>query len=208
MSLKLLQERSGILDDGIFGKNTFRECSKTLGITDHSSAVHFWAQVAHETGMFRLFEENLNYSSKGLLAVFGKYFKDYESTVPYARKPEKIANKVYANRMGNGDESSGDGWKYRGRGALQLTGKNNYQSFCNYIGDTVFEDILCNPDLVKTKYAFESAIFFFDKNKLWDISCKDTSKDTVKKLTRRINGGFNGLEHRLELTQKYSKYSL
>jgi len=202
--LQRLQEKAGIEPDGIFGKNTFKHCSKVLGIDKHSKAVHFWAQVGHETGNFKHFEENLNYSSDALLRVFGRYFKDREEANNYAREPEKIASKVYANRMGNGDEESMDGWKYRGRGALQLTGKNNYKSFSDYLG----VDVIKNPNLVVDKYAFESAMFFFDSNNLWQICLGGLDEKTIKKLTKRINGGYNGIEHRIELTNKYATYNL
>ena len=205
MSLKRLQKEAGIIDDGIFGRNTFKHCSAYLGITDNNCAVHFWAQVAHETGMFKYFSENLNYSTKGLLLVFEKYFPNYDEASKYARKPSAIASKVYANRMGNGNELSGDGWKFRGRGALQLTGHDNYVAFSKYIKDI---GVMREPQAVSDKYAFQSAMFFFDTNNLWDIACIDTSENTVKKLTKRINGGYNGLEHRIDLTKKYSKYSL
>jgi putative chitinase len=115
----------------------------------------------------------------------------------------KIANKVYGNRMGNGAEASGDGWKFRGRGALQLTGKSNYEAFAKYLGKP---EIMDKPEMVADEYAFESAMFFFDKNKLWDICDKGVNEDSMLKLTKRINGGTNGLEHRKALTIKY--YSL
>lgn len=203
MSLKKLQELSGVTPDGVFGKNTFKEAAEFLGITNQVHAVHFFAQCAHESGNFKSFTENLNYSKKALRVVFGKYFKDDETASKYARKPEMIANRVYANRMGNGNEESGDGWRFRGRGSIQLTGKNNYDAF----DKTVVNSVIDNPELVSDIYSFTSAKFFFDSNNLWDI-CTDLSEDTVKKLTRRINGGYNGIKHRLELTEKYSKYEL
>lgn len=205
MSLKSLQKKAGILDDGIFGKDTFKHCSKLLGIEIHEYAVHFWAQVGHESGNFRFYEENLNYSESALMSVFGKYFPTKELAKQYARQPQKIANRVYANRMGNGDEASGDGWKHRGRGAIQLTGKNNYEAFANYIKDL---SLLGNPKRVKDEFAFESAMFFFDKNNLWSITCSGFGEETIKYLTKRINGGYNGLQHRIELTEKYRHYSL
>jgi putative chitinase len=165
-------------------------------------AAHFFAQTAHETGGFKAFSENLNYSAQGLQGIFGKYFPGTLEE-SYARNPEKIANRVYADRMGNGNEASGDGWKYRGRGALQLTGKANYEAFAKYLGKP---EIVTNPDLVATTYAFESAMFFFDKNKLWDICDKGVSKDTILALTKRINGGTHGLADREEKTIKYYGY--
>lgn len=156
---------------------------------------HFFSQVLHESGCMRFDMENLNYSSKALCGVFGKYFKTKEQADACARQPEKIANKVYANRMGNGGESSGDGWKYRGRGLIQLTGKNNYQAFAEWIGD---DRILEEPDLVASEYAVHSAVFYWDKNKLNEIA----DQDDVKKMTKRVNGGYNGLSHRRELLNK------
>jgi putative chitinase len=165
-------------------------------------AAHFFAQTAHESGNFKAFSENLNYSADGLVKIFGKYFT--AATAPkYARNPEKIANKVYSSRMGNGDEASGDGWKFRGRGALQLTGKSNYQAFSDYLGNP---EIMTNPDLVAGPLSFESAKFFFDKNKLCDICDKGVTKDTILALTKRINGGTHGLADREEKTFKYYTY--
>lgn len=154
---------------------------------------HFLSQCAHESGNFKAVTENLNYSSKGLRAIFGKYFKDDVIAKAYERKPEKIANRVYGSRMGNGDESSGDGWKFRGRGYIQLTGKDNYSQFDKVVED----DILASPDLVATKYPLMSAAFFFEKNNLWKICDGGADKEDVIALTKRINGGTHGLEDRL-----------
>jgi putative chitinase len=198
MSLKSLQERAGVAADGAFGPGTLKAAMGLLKLTPVRAA-HFFAQTAHETGGFKAFSENLNYSAQGLQGIFGKYFPGTLEE-SYARNPEKIANRVYADRMGNGNEASGDGWKYRGRGALQLTGKANYQAFAKYLGT---DEVVSNPDLVATKYAFESALFFFDKNKLWDICDKGVSKETILALTKRINGGTHGLADREEKTFKY-----
>jgi len=162
-------------------------------------AAHFFAQTAHETGGFKAFSENLNYSAQGLQGTFGKYFPGTLEE-SYARNPEKIANRVYADRMGNGPETSGDGWKYRGRGALQLTGKSNYKAFSDYLKNSL---IMEQPDLVAGEFAFESAMFFFDKNSLWSICDKGVTKDTVLALTKRVNGGTHGLADREEKTFKY-----
>ena len=201
MSLKSLQERAGVAADGAFGPGTLKAAMGLLKLTPVRAA-HFFAQTAHETGGFKAFSENLNYSASGLQGIFGKYFPGTLEE-SYARNPEKIANRVYADRMGNGNEASGDGWKYRGRGALQLTGKANYEAFAKYLGKP---EIVTNPDLVATTYAFESALFFFDKNKLWDICDKGVSKETILALTKRINGGTHGLADREEKTFKYFGY--
>ena len=163
-----------------------------FGITTPLRLAHFLAQCGHESGGFRATQENLNYSAKGLCGIFRKYFPSVTLAMQYERKPEKIANKVYANRMGNGNEASGMGWKYRGRGYIQLTGFENYKSF----DATVPEDIVANPDLVATKYALASAAFFFKKNGLWAICDRGAGMDTVTAVTKRVNGGTIGLADR------------
>jgi putative chitinase len=198
MSIKSLQTKIGAKADGAFGPGTMKAAMTFYKLTPIRAA-HFFGQTAHETGNFKLFSENLNYSSNGLKKIFGKYFTA-STALLYARNPEKIANKVYGNRMGNLDESSGDGYKFRGRGALQLTGKDNYTAFSKYLNKP---EILTNPEAVADEYAFESAMFFFDKNNLWNICDGGVNDATILKLTKRINGGTNGLAHRTELTNKY-----
>lgn len=154
---------------------------------------HFLAQAAHESGNFKFLKENLNYSSDSLLKVFPKYFKDKATAEKYARKPEMIANRVYASRMGNGDEASGDGFKFRGRGYIQLTGKDNYKAFSNFIG----EDCVANPDLVSDKYPLVSAAWFFDKNNLWTLCDNGAGDDVVTAVTKRVNGGTHGILDRI-----------
>ena len=161
---------------------------------------HFLAQCGHESGGFKLVNENLNYGAKGLLSIFKKYFPTQDLANAYERKPEKIANIVYASRMGNGDKTSGDGWKYRGRGYIQLTGKDNYKAF----DAIVTENILENPDLVATKYPLLSAAWFFNKNCL--SKCTDASDAAVTAVTKCVNGGTIGLEDRKKHFKEY--YSL
>ena len=172
---------------------------KTLpkyGIADSRIRLaHFFAQVLHESGCMRFDMENLNYSSDALARVFRKHFTTREEADAYARQPEKIANRVYANRMGNRSEASGDGWKYRGRGLIQLTGRSNYQAFAEWVGD---QRVVDEPDLVSTEYAVHSAVFFWDRNSLNRFA----DKDDVVGLTKKINGGVNGLAHRRELLNK------
>ena len=169
---------------------------KQFNITNSFRLTHFLAQVAHESGNFKHLRENLNYSAEGLIKVFPKYFSK-ETALWYARKPEAIANLVYGSRMGNGDKNSGDGWRFRGRGYIQLTGKTNYKAFSNYIGDA---NIMINPDLIATKYPLTSAAWFFEKNKLWAICDEGVHQDVVKKVSYRVNGGYNGLADRLSKT--------
>lgn len=170
-----------------------------FGITNTLRLAHFLAQCGHESGGFRAVSENLNYGAKGLLSIFKKYFKTIEQAKAYERKPEKIANLVYANRMGNGNEASGTGWKFRGRGYIQLTGTENYRAF----DATVPEDIMANPDLVATKYALASAGFFFKKNNLWSICDKGSSPEVVTLVTKRVNGGTIGLADRQKHFKEY-----
>lgn len=202
MSLKHLQSKCGITADGLFGPGTMKAGMAYYKLTP-AQAAHFFAQTAHESGNFKAFSENLNYSAEGLNKIFPKYFKNAgRDANAYGRHPEKIANIVYASRMGNGDTASGDGWKYRGRGALQLTGKSNYQAFADYLGKP---EIMTNPDLVATEYSFESAKFFFDKNKLWDL-CKTVDDASITAVTKRINGGTHGLDDRKQKTHKFYAY--
>jgi putative chitinase len=160
---------------------------------------HFLAQAGHESGGFKAVNENLNYGAKGLRGIFGKYFPTDAKAALYERKPEKIANLVYGGRMGNGVEATGEGFKFRGRGYIQLTGKDNYTQF----DKTVPEDILANPDLVSTKYALASAAWFFNKNSLWIICDKGADEATITAVTKRVNGGTIGLPDRIKHFNEY-----
>jgi putative chitinase len=202
MSIKNLQAKIGITADGLFGQGTIKSAMEFYKMTP-VRASHFFGQTSHETGHFKVFSENLNYSASGLLKVFPKYFKTEVEAKSYEKNPQKIANKVYGSRMGNGDEASGQGFAFRGRGALQLTGKSNYEAFSKFLNKP---EIMTNPDLVATEYAFESALFFFEKNGLWAICDKGVNDDSILALTKRINGGTNGLEERKLLTKKYYEW--
>ena len=202
MSVTNLQGKCGWHADGAFGPGTCKTAAAFYKLSPNRAA-HFFAQTAHESGGFKAFSENLNYSAKGLRGIFGKYFPTDAMARAYERQPQKIANRVYANRMGNGPESSGDGWKFRGRGALQLTGRDNYQAFANYIGRP---EVMDNPDLVATELAFESALWFFDKNKLWGICDQGVNDASILALTKRINGGTHGLDDRKQKTKKYATW--
>lgn len=191
------QQQIGATPDGGFGPETLKKGVQHFGFNAVQGA-HFFGQCGHESGGFTVFSENLNYSADGLVKIFGKYFNS-STAAAYARQPVKIANKVYANRMGNGNEASGDGWKYRGRGPIQLTGKDNYTGLATALKDN---NIISNPDIVLDKYLFDSAKWFFDHNGLWAL-CGDTSDKSITALTKRINGGTNGLQHRKDLTLQY-----
>jgi putative chitinase len=160
---------------------------------------HFLAQCGHESGGFRLTKENLNYSAKGLNGIFKKYFPTLESALPYERKPEKIANKVYGGRMGNGTESTGDGAKFCGRGYIQLTGKDNYTAF----GKSIGEDVCANPQVVAEKYALLSAAWFFNKNGLHKMADGGSTDAVVTSITKRVNGGTIGLPDRIKHFKEY-----
>jgi putative chitinase len=160
---------------------------------------HFLAQCGHESGGFKLVRENLNYGAKGLRSIFSKYFPTDDLALQYERKPEKIANKVYANRMMNGDEASGDGYKFCGRGYIQLTGKENYINF----GKSIGVDLTATPDLVATQYPLLSAAWFFHKNGLHKIADGGATDAVVTSVTKRVNGGVIGLADRIKHFNEY-----
>jgi putative chitinase len=160
---------------------------------------HFLAQCGHESGGFRVTQENLNYSAKGLMGIFKKYFPTETIANAYQRNPQKIANKVYANRMSNGDEASGDGFKFRGRGYIQLTGRDNYTQFGKAIG----EDVVGNPDSVSGKHALLSAAWFWSKNGLNKMADGGASDAVVTSITKRVNGGTIGLADRIKHFKEY-----
>jgi putative chitinase len=174
------------------------ETAAKFNITNNLRLAHFLAQCGHESGGFKAVSENLNYSADGLKKIFPKYFPG-NLAESYARNPEKIASKVYGGRMGNGDETTKEGFKFRGRGYIQLTGKANYTNFAKFIG----EDTVANPDLVATKYPLASAAFFFDSNKLWSICDKGADDATVTAVTKRVNGGTIGLVDRIKHFKEY-----
>ena len=192
-----LDSLKGHIPDAVIAQ--IPETAKKFNITNPLRLAHFLSQCGHESVNFTAKSENLNYKAKGLTSVFKKYFINESVALPYEKQPEKIANKVYSNRMGNGDENSGDGFKFRGRGYIQLTGKDNYKNFSKFIG----EDTISNPDLVATKYPLSSAAFFFDSNKLWSICDKGADDATVTAVTKRVNGGTIGLPDRIKHFKEY-----
>ena len=172
---------------------------ENFGVNTPLRLAHFLAQCGHESGGFRLTQENLNYSAKGLMGTFKKYFPTQALADAYARQPQKIANKVYGGRMGNGLEATGEGFKFRGRGYIQLTGKQNYTAFDLAVED----DILSNPDLVSSKHALSSAAWFWKKNGLNLIADTGSSTEVVTKITKRVNGGTIGLADRIKHFKEY-----
>ncbi len=191
-----LENLKGHIPDNVITQ--IPDTASKFGIDTPLKLAHFLAQCGHESGGFRLTQENLNYSAQGLKNIFPKYFPGNLSE-SYARNPQKIASKVYGGRMGNGPESTGEGYKFRGRGYIQLTGKDNYTAF----GKAINEDVISNPDLVSTKYPLLSAAWFFSKNCL--KRCVDASDATVTSVTRCVNGGTIGLPDRLKHFKEYYK---
>ena len=189
-----LEKLKGHIPDSVIAQ--IPETATKFKIDTALKLAHFLAQCGHESGGFKVVNENLNYSADGLKKIFPKYFPGNLSE-SYARNPEKIAAKVYGGRMGNGGEETKEGWKFRGRGYIQLTGKDNYTAF----GKAINEDIVNNPDLVSTKYPLLSAAWFFSKNCL--NKCFDASDATVTSVTKCVNGGVIGLPDRLKHFKEY-----
>ena len=192
-----LDKLKGHIPDGVIAQ--IPDVQAKFEINTPLRLAHFLAQCGHESGGFKAVSENLNYGAKGLSTIFKKYFTP-ESAKEFERKPEKIANVVYANRMGNGPQASGEGWKFRGRGYIQLTGKDNYTAFDKAVED----DILANPDLVATKYPLLSAAWFFHKNGLHKIADEGATDAVVTKVTKRVNGGTIGLADRIKHFNEYN----
>lgn len=190
-----LQRIVGATPDGVLGNETLTKFQCHFKVPTKAMVAHFFGNVHHESGGFTIGEESGMYSAQRLLQVFPKYFSTMAQAQRFAYKPEAIFNLTYGGRMGN--NMHGDGWKYRGRGAIQTTGKYNYDMLGKYVG----EDLVSNPDLVATKYYWESAIFYFNDRKIWDLA-KDISESSIQLIRRRINGGLNGLED----TRKWVKY--
>jgi putative chitinase len=192
-----INKLKGHIPDGVIAQ--IPSVMSTFKIDTALRLSHFLAQCGHESAGFKAIQENLNYGAKGLLGIFKKYFPTEAKALQYERKPEKIANLVYGSRMGNGDEVSGDGYKFRGRGYIQLTGKNNYVAF----GKAINEDIAVNPDLVATKYPLLSAAWFWSSNSLNALADKGADDASVTAITKRVNGGTIGLPDRIKHFKEY-----
>jgi len=192
-----LDKLKGHIPDSVLAQ--IPDTAAKFNITNPLRLAHFLAQCGHESGGWRATSENLNYSSKGLMGIFKKYFPTLALAEQYARKPEAIASRVYGGRMGNGAEATKEGFKFRGRGYIQLTGKDNYKAFDAFVP----EEIIANPDLVATKYPLMSAAWFFNKNGLWSICDKGADQGTVTAVTKRVNGGTIGLPDRIKHFNEY-----
>jgi len=192
-----LDKLKGHIPDAVIAQ--IPDTAAKFGINTPLRLAHFLAQCGHESAGFKATQENLNYGAKGLMGIFKKYFPTEAEALKYERKPEMIANKVYASRMSNGDEKSGDGWRFRGRGYIQLTGRANYTAFGKAIG----EDIPSNPDVVATKYPLLSAAWFWSTNGLNALSDKGATDADVTAITKRVNGGVIGLADRISHFKEY-----
>ena len=195
-ALKLLQEKCGCSPDGSFGPNTARGIVKHYELSPERGA-HLLGQVIHESGSFKLTRENLNYSVESMMRVWPSRFPTEESAEPYARNPKALAENVYFGRMGNDSKEKAS--LYIGRGFLQLTGYDNVKAFASDMGK---HEVMTDPSLLEEDYAMDTAIWFFQKNNLWKICDEGVSDDTVKRLTRKINGGYTGLDHRIKETNR------
>jgi putative chitinase len=196
--VKLMQDRlKGHIPDAVI--QMIPDTVNKFQINTPLRLAHFLAQCGHESGGFRATQENLNYSVKGLNVIFKKYFPTEAAAAAYARNPQKIANKVYGSRMGNGDEGSGDGYKFRGRGYIQLTGRTNYTAF----GKSINEDVVSNPDMVSGKYALLSAAWFWSNNGLNKLADGGATDLVVTSITKKVNGGTNGLADRIKHFKEY-----
>jgi len=194
-AIKALQAKVGATPDGAFGPNTARAIAKHYELSPQRAA-HLLGQASHESMGFRVVRENLNYTSETMMRVWPSRFRTLEEAQPFARNPKALADKVYSNRMGNGE---GEGHLYIGRGFLQLTGKNNYKAFA---ADMRVPEIMQDTSLVETDYAFETALWFFEKNNLFAIADNGVNDETIRQITKRVNGGYIGLNHRSEETWK------
>jgi putative chitinase len=206
--IKLYQEQNGLKPDGVIGPITYRSMMNKWKMSREELA-HFLGQTHHETGGFVVEEENLNYSAKRLIEVFknkfdvnkDKWLSEQEKQKVYelVGNPERIANFVYANKNGNSNEASGDGWKYRGRGSIQLTGKENYFYFAKSVNDF---QIMDKPNIINECYYFEVGLWYFNRRNI-KVYSKTVSLDTILRVTYLVNGGENGLRERVDKTKQY-----
>jgi len=202
-ALRLLQEKCGCIADGAFGPNTARGIAKYYELSPVRGA-HLLGQVVHESGSFRYTKENLNYSVDALMKVWPNRFPDEKTAEPFARNPKALAEQVYfdENRGKNyklGNDTKEKASLYIGRGFIQLTGYNNVKAFAN---DMRAPEVVGDPSLLEEDYAMDTAVWFFNKNNLWKICDEGVTDDVIKKLTKRINGGYTGLDHRIKETKK------
>jgi len=200
-AMRNLQAKIGAGADGEFGPNTARAIATHYGLSPERGA-HLLGQASHESGGFKRSKENLNYSWKGLITTWPTRFKTEAEAREYHRQPSRIARKVYL-RTSLGNETEDDAENFIGRGWLQLTGKANYQSFASDMG---MPDVMTNPSLVEEEYAFETALWYFNKNNLFKIADKGVYEDVIQIITKRVNGGYHGLDDRINKTKKIHRW--
>ena len=194
-AMKKLQERCGVTADGAFGPNTARAIAKHYDLSPNRAA-HLLGQASHESAGFTITKENLYYSTpERIQAIWPSRFETIADAEPYAKNPQALADKVYGGRGGN----NGEGYKWRGRGFIQLTFRDSYRSFAS---DMRVPEVMEDPSLVETEYAFESAYWFFDKNGLFRMADNGIGTDNIKAITKRVNGGYHGLDDRIAQTKK------
>jgi len=194
-AMKKLQERCGVTPDGAFGPNTARAIAKHYDLSPNRAA-HLLGQAAHESAGFTITKESLYYSTpERLCKVWPSRFKTVADAEPYVKNPQALADKVYGGRGGN----NGEGYKWRGRGFIQLTFRDSYRSFAS---DMRVPEVMEDPSLVETEYAFESAYWFFDKNGLFRMADNGIGTDNIRAITKRVNGGHHGIDDRIAQTQK------
>jgi len=200
-AMRTLQKTIGVISDGAFGPNTAKAIVKHFELTPERGA-HLLGQVSHESGGFKKTKESLYYSTpERLMQVWPSRFPTLESAEPYIKNPAKLAGKVYNGRMGNTSEE--EAALYLGRGFLQLTGKSNYSAFAH---DMRKPEVMQDPSLVENEYAMDTAIWFFEKNDLFAIADEGVNNDTIKRITKRVNGGYHGLDDRTNQTEKIYKW--
>ena len=198
-AMRALQAKVGVGADGAFGPNTAKAIARHYKLSPQRAA-HLLGQSSHESGGFKLVSENLYYSTpERIMAVWPSRFPTVSSAKPYAKNPSGLANKVYSDRMGNGNEASSEGSFFSGRGFLQLTGKSNFREFA---ADMRLPEVMNDPSLVSTDYAFETAQWFFSKNGLFKIADTGVDEEIIRKITKRVNGGYHGIDDRIDQTTK------
>ncbi len=201
-AMRTLQERVYVKPDGEFGPMTARAIQKYYDLTPERAA-HLLGQASHESAGFKLTRENLNYSAEAMCRVWPSRFPTIESAAPFVRKPAALAEKVYSGRMGNVPGTS-DAWIFAGKGFLQLTGRDIYRAFA---ADMRAPEVMDDPDLVATShYAMDTAYWFFDRNRLWPIADDGVNVDAIRRITRKINGGYHGIDDRVERTLEVYKW--
>jgi putative chitinase len=196
-AMRKLQDKIGVGADGSFGPNTAKAIAKHYELSPERAA-HLLGQSSHESGGFKVCKENLNYSWEGLMKTWPTRFKTEDEAKKYHRDPAKIAGKVYL-RKSLGNLSVSDAQNFIGRGFLQCTGKANYRLFASEMG---VPDVMTDPSLVEEEYAFETALWFFRKNKLFPIADEGVNEDVIRRITKKVNGGYHGIEDRIDQTTK------